>query len=268
MANFFGVLLLISIITTIVLLIKPSFTARNGKAAFSRGRIFLYGFTASVLSVAMIGVFAPNVGSEQLDVEQFSNDKTDVSLNDGVIVVSPNDESKHQKTQAEIDQDAKDYKQKVLAQQKALAEGDRPQFDWPPVNYTKAISKVDLHNDKAIIKAVRKPVVDQEDGANQNGEPMQSYWFSKDLASGLELSLSREYIDVAWNFNAKDQAKATEAFEDGLRITRALLGGRDGAALYENIAKGGKVEELLLEDGIVIKNARCGQFVCRYQVVR
>lgn len=268
MANLFGVLLLISIITTAVLLIKPSFTACNGKAALSRGRIFLYGFTASILSVAMIGVFAPKVSSEQLDIEQFSDDKTDVSLKDGVIVVSPNDKTKHQKTQVEIDQDAKDYKQKVLAQQNALAEDDRPKFDWPPVNYTKAINKVDLHNDKAIIKAVGKPVVDQEEGANQNGEPMQSYWYSKNLASGLEVSLSREYIDIAWAFDAKDPENANAAFEDGQRITRALLGGQDGGALYENIAKGGKVDELHLEDGTVIKNARCGQTMCRYQVVR
>lgn len=181
----------------------------------------------------------------------------------------PSENNEIEKTsQISNDQDVQEYQAKIEAQQNALAEEDRPQFDWPAVNYTKAISKVDLHNDKAIIKAVGKPVVDQEEGANQNGEPMQSYWFSKNLASGLEVSLSREYIDIAWEFDAKDPENANAAFEDGQRITRALLGGQDGGALYENIAKGGKVDELHLEDGTVIKNARCGQTMCRYQVVR
>lgn len=245
----------------IIPLIFAWFTLRKGYSNLAR--IVSFGWLIAGL-VAFLLVPTPTTKKEKLDVSKFSDDKVKVTQHDNVIEISPTE----QKSQAEIDQEAEEYKQKVLKQQQALTDEDRPHFEWPKVDYTKAVAKVNLYDDKAILKAVGKPVIEQEKGANQNGEPMTSYWFDKQLASGLELALSREYIDVAWSFNANDQAKASASFEDGQRITRALLGGQDGGAIYENIAKGGKIDELSLDDGTVIKNARCGQSVCRYQVVR
>ena len=161
------------------------------------------------------------------------------------------------KKQAEIE--------KNIAEQ---AEKDRPQFDVPAVDYTSPVAMVDLQNDKEIIAAVGLPVIEKEDGSNQNGEPMTTYYFSDDLRNGLELSLSREFIDVAWKYDQDKPEKAAGVFEDGQRISRALLGGQDGAALYEKISKGGNAESFLLKDGTEIKNARCGSSVCRYQIVR
>ena len=161
------------------------------------------------------------------------------------------------KKQAEIE--------KNIAEQ---AEKDRPQFDVPAVDYTSPVAMVDLQNDKEIIAAVGLPVIEKEDGSNQNGEPMTTYYFSDDLRNGLELSLSREFIDVAWKYDQDKPEKAAGVFEDGQRISRALLGGQDGAALYEKISKGGNAESFLLKDGTEIKNARCGSNVCRYQIVR
>lgn len=161
------------------------------------------------------------------------------------------------KKQAEIE--------KSIAEQ---AEKDRPQFDVPAVDYTSPVAMVDLQNDKEIIAAVGLPVIEKEDGANQNGEPMTTYYFSDDLRNGLELSLSREFIDVAWKYDQDKPEKAAGVFEDGQRISRALLGGQDGAALYEKISKGGNAESFLLKDGTEIKNARCGSNVCRYQIAR
>ncbi|RSC23031.1 hypothetical protein [Acinetobacter sp. FDAARGOS_515] len=276
MAELFAFLFFILFIATIVLLIKPSLTARGNKAALPRLKIFIYGLLASLAALVMVGLTAPKVDPKKLDVEQFSDDQVKVTQEDGKIVVTPVEQK--EKTKDEIGKEntppfelTDDPKQNVVnaqAHYEKLAEEDKPHFNWPKVDYTKAVAKVDLHNDKAIIKAVGKPVADQEKGTNQNGEPMMSYWFNKDLSNYLQLDLSREFIDVAWNFDAKDQAKATVAFIDGQRITRALLGGQDGSALYENIVKGGKIDELNLEDGTVIKNARCGQSMCRYQVVR
>lgn len=161
------------------------------------------------------------------------------------------------KKQAEIE--------KSIAEQ---AEQDRPHFDVPEVDYTTPVAKVNLQDDKEIIAAVGSPVIEKEDGANQNGEPMTTYYFSDDLRNGLELSLSREFVDVAWKYDQDKPEKATAVFEDGQRISRALLGGQDGAALYEKISKGGNAESFLLKDGTEIKNARCGSSVCRYQIVR
>lgn len=161
------------------------------------------------------------------------------------------------KKQAEIE--------KSIAEQ---AEKDRPQFDVPAVDYTSPVAMVDLQNDKEIIAAVGLPVIEKEDGSNQNGEPMTTYYFSDDLRNGLELSLSREFIDVAWKYDQDKPEKAAGVFEDGQRISRALLGGQDGAALYEKISKGGNAESFLLKDGTEIKNARCGSNVCRYQIAR
>lgn len=161
------------------------------------------------------------------------------------------------KKQAEIE--------KSIAEQ---AEQDRPHFDVPAVDYTTPVAKVNLQDDKEIIAAVGSPVVEKENGANQNGEPMTTYYFSDDLRNGLELSLSREFVDVAWKYDQENPEKAAAVFENGERISRALLGGKDGAALYEKISKGGNAESFLLKDGTEIKNARCGSSVCRYQIVR
>lgn len=166
-------------------------------------------------------------------------------------------EAEFEKKQAEIE--------KNIAEQ---ADQDRPQIELPAVDYTSSVAKVDLSNDQEIIAAVGLPVVEKEKGANQNGEPMTTYYFSDDLRNGLELSLSREFVDVAWKYDASNSPKASAVFDDGQRISRALLGGQDGAVLYEKISKGGNAKSFILKDGTEIKNARCGQSVCRYQVVR
>ncbi|WP_336142796.1 hypothetical protein [Acinetobacter sp. 102] len=274
MALLFFMIFLVSVIATITLLVKPSLSAVRGKSPLSRGKISLYGVAVSLFSFAMIGVFAP-------PAEQGTKKSVEESLEKTNTPKAEKVQPKIDKTQAVIDQEAEDNKPpfeltddpkqnatNAQAHYEKLADEDRPHFNWPKVDYTKAVAKVDLRNDKAILKAVGKTVADQEEATNQNGEPMQSYYFSKDLANYLQVDLSREYVDVAWAFDAKDSAKATAAFEDGQRITRALLGGQAGNALYENIAKGGKVDELHLENGTVIKNARCGQSMCRYQVER
>jgi len=168
----------------------------------------------------------------------------------------------------EADAQAKQLKQQFEDRKAELEEEDKPHFEWPKVDYTQAVAKVDIKDDQAIIKAVGKPVADQKKLTNEKGEPATTFYFSKTNASGLEITLSREFIDVAWQFNSKEPEKAAEFFNDGQRITRALLGGKEGAALYENIAKGGKVDFLSLDDGTEIHNARCGAYMCRYQVVR
>ena len=148
------------------------------------------------------------------------------------------------------------------------AKQDGPQFDVPAVDYINPIAKVNLQDDEEIIAAVGSAVVEKETGSNQNGEPMTTYYFSDDLRNGLEMSLSREFVNVAWTFNQDNPEKAAAVFEDGQRISRALLGGKDGAALYENISKGRQIDLLTLGDGTVVKNARCGASVCRYVVER
>ncbi|WP_086375869.1 hypothetical protein [Acinetobacter pittii] len=169
---------------------------------------------------------------------------------------------------AAADQKAAEIRQQYEDRQSELEEEDKPHFDWPKVDYTQAVAKVDIKDDQAIIKAVGEPVVEQEKHTNESGEPATTYYFSKNVSSGLEITLSREFIDVAWQFNSKEPVKASAIFNDGQRITRALLGGKEGAALYENIAKGGKVDFLSLDDGTEIHNARCGAYACRYQISR
>ncbi|MFN4366495.1 MAG: hypothetical protein ACK4GA_02505 [Acinetobacter sp.] len=174
-------------------------------------------------------------------------------------------------TQQATDTTKAKFNQKQAEIEKSIAEQaeqDRPQFDVPAVDYTTPIAMVNLHNDDEIIAAVGSPVVDQESGANQNGEPMTTYYFSDELRNGLEISLSREFVDVAWKYDQDQPEKATAVFEDGQRISRALLGGQDGAALYENISKGGEIEMLSAANGALVKNARCGSSMCRYAVER
>lgn len=187
----------------------------------------------------------------------------------GLIACSnSNNEKPVEKTQSEIDQDALDYREKVNKQQQELIDEDKPKMEVPAVDYTSPVAKVDLNNDQEIIAVVGLPVVEKENGTNQNGEPMTTYYFGDELRNGLEIGLSREFIDVVWKFDAKDSVKANASFEAGQKITRALLGGKDGAALYEKISKGGNAESYTLADGTEIKNARCGQFTCRYQLVK
>lgn len=267
MANLFGLLFLFSIIITVMLLIKPSFIAREGKAPLPRLKIFIYGLLATMISIIMIGLTSPKVDNKKLNVEQFSDDQVKVSQDkDGKIVVAPVEQQ--EKTQADIDKDAAEIRQQFEDRKAELGEEDKPHFDWPRVDYTKTVAKVDLSNDQGILKAVGKPVVEKEKTGNQNGEPATTYYFSKSLASGLDITLSRELIDVKWQFDSKDPAKASAIFEDGQRITRALLGGKVGSDVYENMAKGLKFSEIVTTDGITLKNVRCGASICRYGIVR
>ncbi len=266
-ANFFGLLFFIFLIATIILLIKPSLTARGGQAALSRLKIFIYGLLASLFSVVMIGFTAPKVDPKKL-AEQYSDDKVKVTTEDGKIIVSPVDQDKKEKPPFELTNDPKKNAANAQAHYKKLAEEDKPHFGWPRVDYTKTVAKVSLNDDKAILKAVGKPVIEKEDSGSTNGEPATIYYFSKNIVSGLDITLSREFIDVKWQFDPQNPTEATAAFEDGQRITRALLGGKAGSELYENMAKGIKYNEITTDEGIVIKNARCGAIICRYEVLR
>lgn len=180
-------------------------------------------------------------------------------------LVACSDSSQNQNVTDQAKNEMVEQNQKQVEE---LKKDDKPQFEVPAVDYTSPVAKVDLKNDQEIIAAVGLPVVEKEKGSNQNGEPMTTYYFSQDLSNGLEMGLSREFVDVAWKYDSKDATKANAAFEAGQQITRALLGGKDGAALYEKISKGGNAESYALKDGTEIHNARCGQFMCRYQVVR
>ncbi len=177
-----------------------------------------------------------------------------------------------EKTEAEktalADAEAAIIRQQFEDRKAELAEEDKPHFEWPKVDYTKAVAKVTSTDDQSILKAVAKPIIEKEDITNENGEPATIYYFSKNLVNGLDITLSREFVDVTWRFDEKDPVKATDAFNDGQQITRALLGGKEGSNIYEAIAKGQKFDTLHLEDGTEIKNARCGSNVCRYQIVR
>ncbi|WP_287001096.1 hypothetical protein [Acinetobacter sp.] len=267
MANLFGLLFIIYIIVTIILLIKPSLTALKNKPPLPRLKILVYGFLATLFSMVMIGLTAPKVDPKKLDVEQFSDDQVKVSQDkDGKIVVAPVEQK--EKTQADKDKDAAQIRQQFEDRKAELDEEDKPHFGWPRVDYTKTVAKVDLSHDQAILKAVGKPVVEKEQSGDQNDEPSTIYYFSKDLSNGLDITLSRTSIHVNWQFDAKDSAKATAAFEDGQRITRALLGGKVGSDVYENMAKGLKFSEIVTIDGITLKNVRCGASVCRYEVLR
>lgn len=186
----------------------------------------------------------------------------------GLMGCSDKQAQKEASDTATADQKAAEIRQQYEDRQAELEEEDKPHFDWPKVDYTQAVANVDIKDDQAIIKAVGEPVVEQEKHTNESGEPVTTYYFSKNVSSGLEITLSREFIDVAWQFNSKEPVKASAIFNDGQRITRALLGGKEGGALYENIAKGGKVDFLSLDDGTEIHNARCGAYACRYQVAR
>lgn len=270
LANLFVLLFVISIVITIILLIKPSLTALRGKPALSRGKISLYGIIAIITSFILVGIFAPPIEHKEEKVNQDRPAKKVLPAVSQPIesTQSIEQQPKIEKPQAEIDQEAKDYREKIKAQHQELANEDKPHIETPAVDYTKAIAKIDLNNDKAILKAVGKAVVDKESISNENGEPATTYYFSQNLVNGLDITLSREFIDINWRFDAKDKEKAAAAFNDGQQITRALLGGKEGSALYEKISKGEKFEQLILEDGTEVKKARCGQFICRYQVVR
>ena len=166
--------------------------------------------------------------------------------------------------QAEFDKKQTEIKKSIAEQE----EQDRPQFELPAVDFTSPVAKVDLKNDEEIIASVGLPVVEKETGANQNGEPMTTYYFSEDQRNGLELSLSREFVDVAWKYDAGNPQKAFAVFDDGQRITRALLGGEIGAGLYSSIVKGSDIDAMTFENGTAVNHARCGESVCRYQVMR
>ncbi|MFX2243237.1 hypothetical protein V6356_13675 [Acinetobacter baumannii] len=268
MANLFGLLFFIFIIVTIILLIKPSLTALKNRPPLPRLKIFIYGLLAIMFSIVMIGLTAPKVDPKKLDVEKFSDDQVKVSQDkDGKIVVAP-EEKDENKPPFELTDNPKQNVANAQAHYEKLAEEDKPHFDWPRVDYTKTVAKVDLSNDQAILSAVGKPVIEKEKTGNQNGEPATTYYFSKSLASGLDITLSRELINVKWQFDSTDPAKASAIFEDGQRVTRALLGGKVGSDVYENMAKGLKFSEIVTADGITLKNVRCGASICRYEVVR
>ena len=142
------------------------------------------------------------------------------------------------------------------------------QFEIPTVDYTSQVNKVNLSNDDEIIAAVGSPVVKKDAGTNQKGEQVMTYYFSNDKRNSLELSLSREFVEVVWRYNQDDPEKAKAVFKKGQYITRALLGREIGAGIYTSMIKGADIDAMSFEDGTEVNHARCLENICRYQVVR
>lgn len=133
------------------------------------------------------------------------------------------------------------------------------------LNMDKPVKRVtNLHDDKQIVKAVGVPVVDKEKSPAVEDLPaVTSYWFSKEIGNGLELHLAKPYIEVYWNVDKKDKNVAQQA----LNISRSLLGDENGKELYNRLTSGEEFQELELGK-YKITSARCGQFICRYQIQR
>lgn len=214
-----------------------------------------YSKTAKIISfgwlvLAILFSFLLNLGSDSVPPKHVATEN--------VETIEPKKEQHAEKPKA-VPQ---------VVEPKEKSEQQESQIFTPPdVDYTKPVAKVSLDNDKAILKAAGKPVIEKEKSSDENGEPQTIYFFSSHIASGLEVALSRTEINVAWQFDRKDPKEATAIFEDGQRITRALLGG-EGAELYEMIAKGQDVSQIQLRDGTIVKSARCGDFRCRYKILR
>lgn len=243
-----ALLFIAALVATLAGLINPKWlkNPRNSGQHFTRKQILGYGLAISLLMLVLLCV---------------------VAVNDKVKVTTAINDPKPAITNDKADAEAVRLQQ-LSDRQAELAEEDRPHVAIPEVDYAMPVNKVALDGDAAIIRATGLPVVETEKVTNENGEPAINYYFSKSIATGLQLQLSREFIDVMWQFDSKDTAQSTEVFKQGERITRALLGGKDGIELYEKISKGLKLDEVMLDDGTVIKNARCGQSTCRYRVVR
>lgn len=56
-------------------------------------------------------------------------------------------------------------------------------------------------------------------------------------------------------------------FKDGEDISKSLLGD-DGQILFKKISKGDKFKEISLNNGAVVKNARCDNSSCHYSILR
>lgn len=66
MAIFFALVFFVASIGTLIFLIKPSLTQFKSKAALSRGKILIYGLAVCLVSLAMVGIFAPEVENKEV----------------------------------------------------------------------------------------------------------------------------------------------------------------------------------------------------------
>jgi hypothetical protein len=80
----------------------------------------------------------------------------------GVIGCSDNKAQKEVSDTAAADQKAAEIRQQYEDRQAELEEEDKPHFDWPKVDYTHAVAKVDIKDDQAIIKAVGTPLLNKK----------------------------------------------------------------------------------------------------------
>ncbi|WP_262442496.1 hypothetical protein [Acinetobacter sp. WU_MDCI_Abxc222] len=75
----------------------------------------------------------------------------------GVMGCSDKQAQKDASDTAAADQKAAEIRQQYEDRQAELEEEDKLHFDWPKVDYTQAVAKVDIKDDRAIIKAVGTP---------------------------------------------------------------------------------------------------------------
>lgn len=133
-------------------------------------------------------------------------------------------------------------------------------------NYKK-FNKFNLKDDIAILETINKPIVYQLNATNIYGQKLTTYYFSTDLKNSIDITLSRYTIYFSLSFDKNNIYSFNQVFKDGEDISKSLLGD-DGQILFKKISKGDKFKEIFLNNGAVIKNARCDNSSCHYSILR
>ena len=156
----------------------------------------------------------------------------------------------------------------IQQEEKTSVQSEANKFEFPPINQQEPISKVDIHDDKAIVKSVGVPAKKIIDSVDSVGEPKKIYQFA-DSVFGTQIELSRSQILLAWIAVNEDESSRTKSLASiavAQRAARAMLG-IEGGKLVDEITSKGKIESQQIE-GYQVTAGSCVSGLCSLKIQR
>ncbi|MFZ1576351.1 MAG: hypothetical protein WAT36_14165 [Chromatiaceae bacterium] len=151
----------------------------------------------------------------------------------------------------------------------AQAPASKP-ISYDPVNLSESVARIDIKDDKAIIKAAGVPVNRTTSSTDDKGEPKKIHVFGTGSLT-LQIELSRTQIIIGWiAANDTDEAltKGIKNVKIAQRLARSLLG-IDGGRLVDRVMTGYTLRGDTLIEGYRVSSASCaGGSVCLIKIHR
>lgn len=153
-------------------------------------------------------------------------------------------------------------------EEQVSVESEMKKLDFPSADQFASLPKVNIHDDKAIVKRAENPVKKVTDSTDTDGEPKKIYQFA-DSIFGTQIELSKNQIVLGWiavNEDESSRMKSLASIAIAQKLAVSMFG-IEGGKLVDELTLNGKIDPQNL-DGHQVLTGTCVSGMCTLKIER